>query len=407
MPDDRLARQNESAHHRRRRQRHHERDHHRHRQRHREFVEQPPDDPAEEDQRREHGDQRQADRQHGEADLVRALDRRLEARHALFEVARDVLEHDDRVVDHEAGRDGQRHQRQVVEAEAEQIHHAERADDRSRHRDARNRRRPHAPQEREHHQDHQRDGDDQRLLGVGQRLANGLGPVDGDRQIDVARQRGGEARQLRAHVVDGVDDVGAGLARQHDGDPRLAVDETGVAQVLDRVDDLGDVGQLDRRAVAIGDHQIAVLRRLRRLVVGVDLIVGVVVLDRALRAVGVGGGERGADVLEADAVVEDRRRIDLDPHGRQRRARDVDLADSRKLRQALLQDVRGEIVELARRARRRGHRDHHDRRVGGVDLMVGRILAQAGRQVGARARRSPPGRRAPRRRCRGRGRTAG
>ena len=37
---------------------------------------------------------------------------------ALFDVAGDVLDHDDGVVDHEAGRDGQRHQRQVVEAEA-------------------------------------------------------------------------------------------------------------------------------------------------------------------------------------------------------------------------------------------------------------------------------------------------
>ena len=36
----------------------------------------------------------------------------------LLEVARDVLEHDDGIVDDEPGRDGQRHQRQVVEAVA-------------------------------------------------------------------------------------------------------------------------------------------------------------------------------------------------------------------------------------------------------------------------------------------------
>ena len=45
-----------------------------------------------------------------------------------LEVARDVLDHDDGVVDHEAGRDGERHQRQVVEAVAEELHDAERAD---------------------------------------------------------------------------------------------------------------------------------------------------------------------------------------------------------------------------------------------------------------------------------------
>ena len=42
---------------------------------------------------------------------------------AVLDVAVDVLEHDDGVVDHEADRDGQRHQREIVEAEAEQVHH--------------------------------------------------------------------------------------------------------------------------------------------------------------------------------------------------------------------------------------------------------------------------------------------
>ena len=34
---------------------------------------------------------------------------------AAFHVADDVLDHDDRVVDHEADRDRQRHQREIVE----------------------------------------------------------------------------------------------------------------------------------------------------------------------------------------------------------------------------------------------------------------------------------------------------
>ena len=55
-----------------------------------------------------------------------------------FDIARDVFDHHDRVVDHEAGRDRQRHQRQVVEAVAEQVHHAEGADERQRDGDARN-----------------------------------------------------------------------------------------------------------------------------------------------------------------------------------------------------------------------------------------------------------------------------
>ena len=52
----------------------------------------------------------------------RALQRGLHRRLALLDVARDVLDHHDRVVDHEAGRDGQRHQAQVVQAVAQQVH---------------------------------------------------------------------------------------------------------------------------------------------------------------------------------------------------------------------------------------------------------------------------------------------
>ena len=66
------------------------------------------------------------------APLSAASKRRL----ALLDVAGDVLGHDDGVVDDEARRDGERHQRQVVEAVAEQVHHAERADERQRHGDA-------------------------------------------------------------------------------------------------------------------------------------------------------------------------------------------------------------------------------------------------------------------------------
>ena len=46
-----------------------------------------------------------------------ALQRGLQRRLALLDVAGDVLDHHDGVVDHEAGGDGQRHQGQVVDAE--------------------------------------------------------------------------------------------------------------------------------------------------------------------------------------------------------------------------------------------------------------------------------------------------
>ena len=58
--------------------------------------------------------------------------------HALLQIARDVLDNHDRVVHHETGGDGQRHQRQVVDAVTAQVHHAERSDQRHRNGDAGN-----------------------------------------------------------------------------------------------------------------------------------------------------------------------------------------------------------------------------------------------------------------------------
>ena len=51
--------------------------------------------------------------------------------------AHNVFDHDDGVVDDEAGRNGQCHERQIVEAVTAQPHHAESAGKRERHGDAR------------------------------------------------------------------------------------------------------------------------------------------------------------------------------------------------------------------------------------------------------------------------------
>ena len=78
------------------------------------------------------------------------------------------------------------------------------------------------------------------------------------------------------------------------------------------------------------------------------------------------------------------RGIELDPHRRQRAAADRDLADARRP---------GTASAAARSRRRRrsrpaqglgGQRQDQDRRVGRIDLAIGRIGAQARRQVGAR-----------------------
>ena len=111
--------------HGRGRERNHKRNGNGRGKRDRELTKQPAHDAAHQQDRDEHRDQRGGHAQHGKADLARARHRGVEGAQAFFQVTRDVLDDHDRIVDHKAGRDGQRHQAQVVERVAEQVHHAE------------------------------------------------------------------------------------------------------------------------------------------------------------------------------------------------------------------------------------------------------------------------------------------
>ena len=86
---------------------------------------------------------------------LRALERGGEGLHARFEMAGDVFHDHDGVVDHEAGGDGERHQREIVEAVAEQVHDGEGADERDGHGDAGDQGGARAAQEKKDDQDDQ------------------------------------------------------------------------------------------------------------------------------------------------------------------------------------------------------------------------------------------------------------
>ena len=60
--------------------------------------------------------------------------------------------------------------------------------------------------------------------------------------------RGLQLRQQRAHAVDRLDDVGAGLPEDDEQHRRLAVRQPRGAHVLDRVLHVGDIGQAAPRA---------------------------------------------------------------------------------------------------------------------------------------------------------------
>ena len=82
--------------------------------------------------------------------------------HALFfDAAKDVFEHDDRVVDHHAHHQHQGQHRDVVQREVEQLHDRERGDDRRGNRHRRDERRAPRPHEEQHGDAGQNAADDQ------------------------------------------------------------------------------------------------------------------------------------------------------------------------------------------------------------------------------------------------------
>ena len=106
---------------------------------------------------------------------------------------------------------------------------------------------------------------------------------------------------------------------------------------------------MHRRAVAVGDDQIAVVgAALLIWSLDSDLEALVALIDVALGAVGVGGGDRRAHILQADAIAVELVGLQFHAHRRQGAAAERDLADAVDLRQLLLQHRIGAVVKLRR-----------------------------------------------------------
>ena len=179
--------------------------------------------------------------------------------------------------------------------------------------------------------------------------------------LNIGRQGRLNRRQHLLDLGDGLDDVGAGQRKDDHAHRRHVVVEAGVTDILVGVLDVGYIMQQHRRAVAVGNHEVAIIRRLARLVVGDDFIALLALIDVALGAVGVGRGYRGAHVLEPDSVAIEFVGLELDPYRGQGAAAERDLADAGDLRELLLDDGIGRIIELRRGQRARGQRQDDDR----------------------------------------------
>ena len=355
--------QQPAAHHRRQGQRDRQRNANRHRQGNGEFAQQPSRQAAHQQQRQEHCHQRQAHRQHGKTDFPAPLQRRLQRLHAGFQMAGNIFQHHDGVIDHEAGSDSQRHQRQVVKAEAAQVHGGKGADQRNRNRHRRDQRRAPRAEEEEDHEDHQRHRDDQRLLHFLQRGADGRRAVLGDLQIDRGRDGALQLRQAGANAVHRLDDIGFRQLADHQQNRRFGVSHPGVAHVLHRIGDVGDVAEAHRRSVVVVHDQRLVFGRGFQLVVGRHLPAVGGIFQRPLRFTYVGVADGGAHRVQRYALVKQRLRVEVDAHRGQRTAADVHVADAVNLGNGLRQLGRGEVVQFTLGPGIRGEGEDHDRRV--------------------------------------------
>ena len=140
------------GHHRRDQARHQQRGAHRDRRGPAELLEILSHHPAHKCGRQEHGDQGAGRRHHRQADLVGRLQGRLKRRLALAQVAHDVFDLDDGVIDQDADHQRQRQQGDHVERKAEHVHHQEGRQDRQGQGRRRHQRRAAIAQEEPDHQ---------------------------------------------------------------------------------------------------------------------------------------------------------------------------------------------------------------------------------------------------------------
>ncbi len=347
------------AHRRRQGQRHEGRDHDSGRQCEGELAKQAADHAAQA-QKRDQGD------------LFGPLDCRANWREPGLDVPRDVFDHHDCVVDDEPGGDGERHQREVVQAETAERHDAECADERKRQSRGRNDGRPSIAEKQENHDHHEGDGEAERELHIMDRGTDCLGSIGQDGELDCRRKRRAQVRQQPANPLAGLDDVRPGLTLDGEHDRRLSVEPAAYPAILDAVEHRSDVCQPDRGAIAIGNDDVAISLSSEELSVRRDRVGAVLSVEITLGPGSIGLGDCVSHLLETETESRDRDRVDLDAHGTPLLALDGDQPDAFDPRQLLDQPSLGDIVQLGQGHAVGGKRQQHDRRIGRVDLAVGR-----------------------------------
>ena len=299
-----------------------------------ELVEHAADDTAHEENGDEDRNQRQCHRHDREADLPGALERGFHRLFARFDMTDDVLQHDDGIVDHEAHGEGQGQQRYVVDRVAAEIHAGEGADHRNRQGDRRDHGCAEAAQEEIDGDDDQDRRQGQRKLDVGDRLADGLGPVGEQVDFDTGRQFGLDLRDDRLDPIDHFDRVGIGLAIDTHHDGAGPVQPARHLVVLDAVDGRRDIGDADWRPILPGDDHRHVIGCLVDRPRGFEDRILLLIGDRSDWLTRVGVDDRSLQFLHRQAADGELVEIGTNANGELLRAEDQHLRHAREGRDA-------------------------------------------------------------------------
>ncbi len=247
------------------------RDHGGDRDGHRELLVELAGHAREEGHRHEHRAQHQRDRDDRAGDFLHCLVRGSQWREPLADVAFHVLDHHDRIVDHDADREHQAEQRQRIDREAQHIEHGEGSDHRHRHRDQRNDRGAPGLQEQDHDQHDEQDRLEQRVHHRVDRVAHEDRGVKVGAVAQAGRELLGQLVHLTDHRVAHLQQVGAGRLEHRDDGGGLAV-ERGLQRVVAGTElDARDVRQAHSLSVRASlEHDFAELLGGAQAALGVD-----------------------------------------------------------------------------------------------------------------------------------------
>ena len=208
--------------------------------------------PGEKRRWHEHGAQRQRNRDQRSADLVHGDMGGLGGSHSTLQVAFDILDHDDRVVDDDADREHEPEQGQVVERDAEGVEDSERADQGDRNGDHRDDGGAPTLQKQEHDADDQQDRDENRGDHLVHRFADEYRGIVDDLVADAWRELLGERLHGRQHLVLDRQGIGARLGEDEQRQAWPAIHEGGRAVIGGADLDTSDIAQTRDAALGVG-----------------------------------------------------------------------------------------------------------------------------------------------------------